>query len=177
MEHTTESTPRHPALIICAVLAALASGCGDGFGGGGSAFGSALASHVKDEMGGAQVELTLYTGCEGMGSENLDTRCSGIRSAEIEVFFDASSVVFDFSNAPKPGAISETGFEGYVLSIPETSRLPALLGATLDAGASNVDAERIQIESDDARVVVDFQGLEYDDTTFVKVDLEFAEGV
>ena len=51
----------------------------------------------------------------------------------------------------------------------------AFASATLDAEASNVNAERVQIESDDTRVVVDFQGLEYDDTTFVKVDLEFAE--
>lgn len=175
MEHRPHATLRHPALIICAVLAALASGCGDGFGGGGGAFSSALASHVKDEMGGAQVALTLYTSCEGMGSENLDTRCEGVQIAGIEVFFDAGSLVFDFSNAPKPGTISATGFEGYVLAIPEHSRLPTLLHAALDTEVSNVDAEWVQIENDDARVVINFRGLEYDDATFVKVDLEFAE--
>jgi len=176
MEHRPQPV-RHPALIICALLGALASGCGDGFGGGGGAFGSSLASHIRDEMGGAQVELTLYTSCEGMGSEDVDTRCKGVQSAEIEVFFDASSVVFDFSNAPKPGVISETGFEGYALLIAEHSGLPPLLRAALDAEGSNVDVERVQIETDDARVIVNFQGLEYDDATFVKVDLEFTENL
>jgi len=174
MEHRLESKARYVALIIFSALTALGSGCGDGFSNrGGGALGSALASHVGDHLGGPVVELQVYTSCEGMDSKNPDTRCAGVRSAEIEVFFDGDSLIFDFSNAPKNGTISENGFEGYVLMMMEDSRLPALLDASLDTEVSNVDPERIQIEIDDASVAVNFQGLDYDDTTLVKVDLAF----
>jgi hypothetical protein len=176
MEHRLESTrPSHAGLVIFAVLAALAAGCGDGFTGGGGGFGSTLARRIKDEMGGAQVELTLYTSCEGVGSKGLQTRCEGVRSAEIEVFFDGGSLIFDFSNAPRGGRISDDGFEGYVLSMTEGSELPALLDARIDTAKSSVNAEQVEIELDDTSVAVDFRGLEYDDATFVKIDLAFDE--
>jgi hypothetical protein len=175
MEPRLENTPRYSALIIVGVLAALASGCGDELTRGGGAFSSALASHVKDELGGPQVELTTFTSCEGTQSKNPETRCEGVQSAEIEVFFDGESLVFDFSNAPKSGAISDRGFEGYVFSRTEHSKLRTFRDATIDAERASVDAELIQIELDGTSVVVDFRGLEYDDTTFIKVDLIFQE--
>lgn len=173
MEHTLPATPRYAALVIAGVLAALASGCGDQFGQSGGAFGSSLASHVMDEMGGPQVELTIFTSCEGMDSKELGTRCEGVRSAEIEVFFDGTSLVFDFANAPAPGDISDRGFEGYVLTKTEDSMLPALRDAVIDTELSSVDPAMIQIEVDGSSIAVDFRGLDYDDSTFIKVDLVF----
>ncbi|MBW2510161.1 MAG: hypothetical protein JRE81_16145 [Deltaproteobacteria bacterium] len=173
MEHKLATAPGHTALAIAGIVIALASGCGDQLGVSGSAFGSALASHVKDEIGGPQVELTVVTSCEGMESTNLETRCEGVRSAEIEVFFDGSSLVFDFSNAPRSGVISDRGFEGYVLTRTEHSMLRALRDASVDGELSNVDADMIQIELDGTSIAVDFRGLDYDDATFVKIDLAF----
>jgi hypothetical protein len=174
MEHRLETKAPHTALLLFAVLTALTSGCGDGFSNTGSgALGSSLSSHIGGHMGGPGVELVVYTSCEGMDSENPDTRCAGVRSAEIEVFFDGKSLLFDFSNAPKSGTISENGFEGYAVSMNEESRHGALLEASLDADLSSVDPERIEIEIVDGSLMVNFQGLEYDDTLFVKVDLAF----
>jgi hypothetical protein len=173
MEHTLAATPRYTALVIAGIIAALASGCGDQLGQSGGAFGSSLVSHARDEMGGPQVELTMFTSCEGMDSKDLGTRCEGVRRAEIEVFFDGTSLVFDFSNAPASGAISDRGFEGYVLTKTEHSMLPALRDASIDRGLSTVDAEMIQIELDESSIAVDFRGLDYDDATFVKINLAF----
>ncbi len=174
MEHRLETKARYAALRLFAVLTALGSGCGDGFSNSGrGALSSSLASHIGDHMGDPGVELRVYTGCEGMDSENPETRCAGVRSAEIEVFLDGGSLLFDFSNAPKNGTISENGFEGYVLLMTEDPRRPALLDARLDTEASNVDPELIRIEIDDASVAVNFQGLDYDDTLFVKINLAF----
>lgn len=174
MAHTPDNKVRNAALIALA-LAALTCGCGDSLGGrsGGSAFGASLASHIEDQIGGPPVELTIYTGCEGMGSKNLDTRCEGVRSADIEVFLDRQSLIFDFSNAPKRGVISDASFEGYVLSIRGFSGSPTLLDATVDTVESTVDASAIAIELDSNNVAVDFRGLDYHDATFVKVDLTF----
>jgi hypothetical protein len=174
MEHRLASTARYAALILFAALTALASGCGDGFGNTGSgALGSSLSSHIGAHMGGPGVELQVYTSCEGVDSENPDTRCAGVRSAGIEVFFDGDSLLFDFSNAPNSGTISDRGFEGYVVAMTEESKHGALLDASLDAELSSVDAERVQIEILDGSVAVDLRGLEYDDSLFVKVDLAF----
>lgn len=173
MEHRIESKPRYAALIIFGVITALASGCGDGFNKPGGALSSALASHLGGHMGGPGADLRVYTSCEGMDSTNPETRCKGVRSAEIEVFFDGDSLLFDFSNAPTNGTISETGFEGYVFVMTDDSKWPVVLDARLDTEASNVDPERVQIAIDDANVAVNFQGLDYDYTTFVKLDLVF----
>jgi len=174
MEHRFETKARYAALVLFAALTALASGCGDEFSNTGSgALGSSLSSHIGRHMGGPGVELQVYTSCEGVDSENPQTRCVGVQSAEIEVFFDGHSLLFDFSNAPKSGTISDEGFEGYVVEMTEESRHGALLDASLDAELSSVDAERIQIDLVDGSVAVNLRGLEYDDSLFVKIDLAF----
>ena len=174
MEHGLETKPRHAAFLLFTVLAALASGCGDELGNSGSgALGSSLSRQIGGHMGGPGVELLVYTCCEGMDSENPDTRCAGVRSAGIEVFFDGTSLLIDFSNAPKSGTISENGFEGYVVRMTEESKHGALVDASLDADLTNVDPERIQIEILDGSMAVNLQGLEYHDSLFVKIDLVF----
>jgi hypothetical protein len=173
MAHTLENKARYAALVLLA-LSALASGCGDSLGGrSGGALGSALSNRIEDRMGGPQIELMVYTSCESRDSENPETRCEGVRSAEIEVFFDQQSLVFDFSNAPRPGTISENGFEGYVLSIPTTSKLSALVDAWVDEAESNVNLEAVELELDGNSIAVDLRGLDYHDATFLKVDLFF----
>lgn len=173
MAHTLDTKARYAALFFLA-LAAFASGCGDSLGGrSGGALGSALASHVEDHMGGPQVELMVYTSCEGRESGNPETRCEGVQSAQIEVFFDQQSLIFDFSNAPSPGKISENGFEGYVLSIPETSRLSTLVDALVDDTESTADLGSVMVDVDERSIAVDLRGLDYHDATFLKVDLFF----
>jgi hypothetical protein len=174
MDHKLDHTVRNAALVTLVSLVALAAGCGDSLSHGkGGTFRSAITEHVKERMGGAQLELHMYTSCEGLGSDDPATRCAGISSAEIEVFFDGTSLLFDFSNVARSGTISDTGFEGYVLSLTGDSRMAAIVDASIDPAVSTVDPSEVGIEVDGENVAVSFQGLEYDDTTFVKVDLVF----
>lgn len=174
MDHKLNHTVRNAALVTLVSLVALAAGCGDSLGHGeGGAFRSAITEHVKERTGGAQVELHVYTSCEGLGSDDPATRCAGVLSAEIEVFFDGASLLFDFSNVARSGTISDAGFEGYVLAPTGDSHMAMIVDAFMDRAASTVDPSEVGIEVDGENVAVSLQGLEYDDTTFVKVDLVF----
>jgi hypothetical protein len=73
----------------------------------------------------------------------------------------------------KTGRISETELEGYVLVAKEDSELPPILEAIVDAVRSSAGFEHVDVDFDHKSVVVNFQGLDYDETTFVKVDLVF----
>jgi len=60
-----------------------------------------------------------------------------------------------------------------VVALTEESKRGPLLDVTLDTELSSVDAEGIQIDLVDGSVAVNLQGLEYDDSLFVKIDLTF----
>ena len=53
--------------------------------------------------------------------------------------------------------------------------MPRILEAILDATQSTIGSEDLDVQFDDATVAVNFQGLDYDDATFVKIDLVFDE--
>jgi hypothetical protein len=174
MKEETNKTNHKAARIACIALAILSSGCGDGFfhdahGG----FGSVLSRQLRARMADVDVELLEYTGCQIVQSDDPEARCKGISDTEIEVFVDGQSLIFDFSNAVEEGQISDVEFEGYVLVVNEDSSLPPILEAIVDAAKSSTGAEDVDVQFDDKSVVVNFQGLGYDDATFVKVDLVF----
>jgi hypothetical protein len=175
MERKLNNTVRNAALRMFAALIALTAGCGDGFfNKEGGTFRSALAQYVKDGMGG-EVELLAYTGCEVVEGTDPEARCEGVSGTHVEVFLDGQSMIFDFSNVSKGGTISEADFEGYILSITEDSGLPPILEAIVDASKSTIDSQDLDVQFDDKNVSVNFQGLAYDDATFVKVDFVFDE--
>ncbi len=93
--------------------------------GGGRAFRSALGSHVEDVMGAA-VELVAYTCCEGLDSLNVQAS----------------------------GAIANAGFEGYVLSTSDDSRMSEIVDASVDVDVSSVSAEEAVVEVDENHVAV-----------------------
>jgi hypothetical protein len=61
--------------------------------------------------------------------------------------------------------------------VTEHSRLPRILEAILDATQSTIDSQDLDIQFDDKNVAVNFQGLDYDDATFVKIDLVFEDAI
>jgi hypothetical protein len=174
MEHKLNNTARTVSLVAFAALISFTAGCGDGFFAKGEGpVGSALSRHVRDAMGGAEVDVLEYTGCEVMQSGDPEARCEGVSDTQIEVFIDGQSIIFDFSNVTKDGTISEADFEGYIVSVTEDSNLPPILQAIVDATKSTIDAQDVDVDFDDKSVAVNFQGLDYDDATFVKIDLVF----
>ena len=91
------------------------------------------------------------------------------------MFIDGQSIIFDFSNVTKDGKISEAEFEGYIVSLTEDSNLPPILEAIIDATKSTIASKDVDVDFDDKNVAVNFQGLDYDDATFIKIDLVFDE--
>lgn len=184
MAHATQNKARNKALFsLLLVVMALGAGCGDSFGnsiqgGIGSRLLSKIGERVEHDGIGELVErdpmtLVVYTACEGLKSADPETRCAGVQSAGIEVFFEGDSLLFDFSNAPSGGTIANGSFEGYVLTMGEHGSARRVLDAQVDEDQSTVDPDAIGIEIEDRRVAVDLRGLDYDDTMFVKVDLAF----
>ena len=179
MELQLNNTFRKAVLVLIALMFALTTGCGDGFfNETGSQFNNSLSRRIVDSMGsmdGAELDLVELTACEVVASDDPEARCKGISDTEIEVFLDGESIIFDFSNVTKGGKISQSEFEGYIVSVTEHSRMPRILEAILDATQSTIGSEDLDVQFDDATVAVNFQGLDYDDATFVKIDLVFDE--
>ena len=174
MEHLLSNTFRNASLVVIPLLFALTTGCGDGlFQERGGHFSTSLSRRIAERMGGAEVDLVELTSCEVLESTDLDARCEGVSGTQIEVFIDGQSIIFDFSNVTKGGKISASEFEGYLVSVTEHSRIPPILEAMLDATKSTIDSQDLDIQFDDQSVAVNFQGLDYDDATFVKIDLVF----
>ncbi len=113
------------------------------------------------------------TACEVVASDDPEARCEGISDTEIEVFIEGESIIFDFSNVTKRGKISQSEFEGYIVSVTEDSRMPRILEAILDATQSTIDSRDLDVQYDDTTVAVNFQGFDHDDATFIKIDLVF----
>ena len=173
MEHKLNNTVRKAALATLAALIALTAGCGDGlFSRDGGMFSTALVKQIRERMGVAEVDVLEYTACEVVNSD-AEAHCQGVSETEIEVFVDGNSIMFDFSNVAKDGKISEGGFEGYVVSAADESHVPPILEAVVDAVESSIGSRNVHVEFDDKNVAVNFQGLDFDETTFIKVDLMF----
>jgi len=176
MKRKPNTTTRKAALTAFAALIALTAGCGNAFfNEGGGLFNSKLSERIQDQMGGADVELLEYTGCEVVESDDREARCVGVSGTQIEVFIDGQSMIFDFSNVAKDGQISEADFDGYVLLAAEESNLPPILEAIVNAAMSTIDSQEVDVQFDDESVAVNFQGLDYDNATFIKIDLVFDE--
>lgn len=174
MEHKLNHTARKVSLVVFAALVSLTAGCGDGIFSKGDGFvGSALSRHVRGAIGGTEVDVLEYTACEVTDSSDPEAHCKGVSGTQIEVFIDGQSIIFDFSNVSKDGKISEADFEGYIVSVTEDAKLPPILEAIVDATKSTVASNDVDVEFDDKNVSVNFQGLDYDDATFVKIDLVF----
>jgi len=174
MEHKLNNTIRKAALATLIALVALTAGCGDGFfTRPGGMINAALSKQIRERMGGAEVDVLEYTGCQVVNSSDAAARCQGVSETEIEIFVDGQSIIFDFSNVAKGGKISEAGFEGYVVSVADESRVPPILEAVVDAVKSSIGSKDVAVEFDDKNIAVNFQGLDFDETTFIKVDLVF----
>jgi hypothetical protein len=174
MEHSLSNTFRNASLVVVALLFALTTGCGDRlFQKSGGELSSSLSRRIVERMGGAEVDLIELTGCEVLESSDPEARCEGVSDTQIEVFIDGESIIFDFSNVTKAGKISQSEFEGYIVSVTEDSRMPRILEAILDATQSTIDSRDLDVQYDDTTVAVNFQGLDYDEATFIKIDLVF----
>lgn len=119
-------------------------------------------------------------GALGMGVEfsadqvrTLLSPCVDSPHPGIDVDIENRSVVFDFSNVDAPGHFPHALFEGYVLHFSRACGDPIFTSAAPDPRASSANMASVHVDTHFDRLEVDFAGLDYDQETFLKVDLSW----
>lgn len=104
----------------------------------------------------------------------LKSACSNGPEAEVSIDVGGRSIVYDFSHAVAPRKFAAGGFNGYIFAdILEAA--PEVLRATVDRDATTLDLDDTAFRVDGHAVLANFQGMEFDESTFIKVDLTFAD--
>ena len=84
------------------------------------------------------------------------------------------SIIYDFSNVDEAGAFAPAAFNGYVL-VDVLRFAPSIAAARIDRERTTLGLDDRDIVIEDDSIHVNFAGLDFDDTDFVKIDLEFAD--
>ena len=92
----------------------------------------------------------------------------GLTQVPVEIDAEGGSIIFDFSNVAEPGVLSTLQSGGFQLD-------GKVLGVSIDMELTDADSDALVIQSDRDGITVDFDDLEYDDTTFIKIDVRFAD--
>jgi len=105
----------------------------------------------------------------------LKSSCSGSTEAEVSIdVVEGRSIIYDFSSVTKAGAFKAANFNGYVFTeLLETA--PDLVGARVDRGVSTLELDDDALSADGRVLRANFEGISFDDTSFVKIDLVFAK--
>jgi hypothetical protein len=128
-----------------------------------------LVSNPLVAQVGAGVEFTSDQ------TRELELPCSGASSPAVEVRVDGRSLIFDFSNVDREGVFPEAQFEGYELAFARRCGDMVLAGVSIDKEHSTMAAAEIRTSHHYDRVGVDLQGLAYDHSSFIKIDLELVD--
>ena len=131
--------------------------------------------------------LAWGTGCSGdftRGDGHVQNRLSeavsgqtgvqalALTSVPVEVDVHEGSIIFDFSNVEEPGVLSTLETGGYLLDGSDTT---SVWGVRIDSEHSNADPAALIVQFDRNGVTVNFDDLEYDSNTFIKIDVRLAD--
>ena len=111
---------------------------------------------------------------EGLDVKGLKSECARDSEAAIAIDVQARSIIYDFANIESAGAFRPADFNGYVFR-ELTGAAPEVVGARLDHEVSTLDLGDDDVVFDGETIRVNFEGLAFDDTGFVKIDLVFAD--
>ena len=105
----------------------------------------------------------------------LKSSCSGSTEAEVSIdVVEGRSIIYDFSSVTKAGAFKAANFNGYVFTeLLDTA--PELVGARVDRGVSTLELDDDALSVDGHVLRANFEGISFDHTSFVKIDLVFAK--
>lgn len=155
MTKPTLSTLRKLSTLALVSVLAFGSGCGDSyFTNGGGAIHSDLDKSLNGQAGVQELSLNQV-------------------ALEIEVDLEGNCIIFDFSNIEEAGVLSALDSEGFVVDVTE---LPSVLGVGIDPELTSAHPSELGIQFNGEQIAVQFNDLNYDDTTFIKIDVRFAEG-
>lgn len=92
----------------------------------------------------------------------------GLTQVPVEIDAEGGAIIFDFSNVTEPGVLSTLQSGGFQLD-------GKVLGVSIDVDLTDADSDALVIQSDRHGITINFDDLEYDDTTFIKIDVRFAD--
>lgn len=99
--------------------------------------------------------------------------CAASSRVAVAVDVQPRAIIYDFSNIESAGRFERAGFTGYVIA-DIIGASPGILEARIDREVTTLDLEDEDIVVDGNSVRMNFEGLRFEDTDFVKIDLVFA---
>jgi hypothetical protein len=148
------NTLRKLSTMALVSVLALGSGCGDGY------FAEGGGAIHRD----LDASLTGGTGVAELGLNQVPV--------EVEVDLESNCIIFDFSNVEGPGVLSTVDSDGFAFDVTE---LPSVLGVSIDPELTSANLSELGIRFNGTEIAIHFHDLAFDDTTFIKIDLRFAE--
>jgi len=126
-----------------------------------------------------QEELTVLACADvefpGEHLAKLKSSCSSGTEAQVTIdILDGQSIIYDFSSVTTKGTFTSASFNGYVFT-ELLGAAPELLSATVDGEVSTLELDDDALRVDGRVLRVNFEGIQFDDTAFVKIDLVFAD--
>ena len=104
----------------------------------------------------------------------LKSSCSVDVEAEVSIDVEGRSIIYDFSSVTAAGVFTATNFNGYVFTDMARSA-PEIVGATIDQSVSTLQLDDDALQAEGRVVRANFEGVLFDETSFLKIDLLFAE--
>ena len=105
----------------------------------------------------------------------LKSSCSAGTEAEVTIdIIDGQSIIYDFSSVTTKGTFTSASFNGYVFT-ELLGVAPELVSATVDGEVSTLELDDDALRVDGHALRVNFEGIQFDDAAFVKIDLVFAD--
>jgi hypothetical protein len=109
---------------------------------------------------------------EAERTEGMRSPCPGSPSPAVDIDIEAHSVLFDFSSVDAPGVFPNARFEGYRIHFARACPDMALASASVDAEHSSLRLGAHDVETHYDHLDVNLAGVAYDETSFIKIDLE-----
>lgn len=100
--------------------------------------------------------------------------CASDNLVAVAIDVQPRGIIYDFANIGGPGIFERADFNGYVVvDLLRTS--PRILEARIDRDMTTLDLEDRDVVVDGRSVHANFEGLRFENTDFVKINLVFAE--
>jgi hypothetical protein len=107
---------------------------------------------------------------------SLRSPCADGPTPGIEIYFDedSHSILLDFSKVTHADRFPKADFEGYMFEVALEEANGSLLVVTVDRELSSISLNDEHVAWDRSHIDVNFEGVSYDQQSFLKLDLQFA---
>jgi len=123
---------------------------------------------------GLIVPVSTHMEFPGERVATLKASCSVGVEAEVSIDIEGRSIIYDFSSVTAAGVFTAAKFNGYVFT-DIASSAPEIVGATIDRGVSTLQLDEDALQAEGRVVRANFEGVSFEETDFLKIDLVFAE--